>query len=400
MINVLIVNFPAEGHVNPTLGITKAFADRGDHVHYISTEKYQERLEGVGATVHLHEDLLRHAKIDVASLSGLLSFLKIHLQTSLQILEIVEELSKTIQFDVVYYDKFGVGELVRDYLGITGITSSSSFLFTEDRLKKLPLHPNSDVPLQLDHECKELLKVIKEQYGVTPRDMSQFMNNQAERCVVYTSRYFQPNSAPFGDEYLFIGPSFPNRLEKHDFPLEKLKNQNVIYISMGTVLSKTEEFFNLCIDAFSDFAGIVVIAVGEKFDMTTLKKIPDHFMMSSYVPQLEVLEEADVFVTHGGMNSVNESIHYRVPMVVLPHDKDQPMVAQRLEELKAGYSISQDNINEHTLRQAVREVLSDKRYVEGIEKIADSFQNCTSMKEALTEIDQLITRNQNVKVNR
>ncbi len=41
MKTVLILNFPAEGHVNPTLGITKAFSDKGYDVHYISTEKYK-----------------------------------------------------------------------------------------------------------------------------------------------------------------------------------------------------------------------------------------------------------------------------------------------------------------------------------------------------------------------
>ena len=49
--------FRAEGHVNPTLGITKAFSDKGYDVHYISTEKYKKRLEAAGATVHLHRDL-------------------------------------------------------------------------------------------------------------------------------------------------------------------------------------------------------------------------------------------------------------------------------------------------------------------------------------------------------
>ncbi|WP_146738096.1 glycosyltransferase family 1 protein, partial [Bacillus tropicus] len=34
--HILMINFPAEGHVNPTLGMTKAFSERGDHVHYIS----------------------------------------------------------------------------------------------------------------------------------------------------------------------------------------------------------------------------------------------------------------------------------------------------------------------------------------------------------------------------
>ncbi|TWG82609.1 hypothetical protein L604_001300000980 [Bacillus subtilis J27] len=53
MKTVLILNFPAEGHVNPTLGITKAFSDKGYDVHYISTEKYKKRLEAAGATVHL-----------------------------------------------------------------------------------------------------------------------------------------------------------------------------------------------------------------------------------------------------------------------------------------------------------------------------------------------------------
>lgn len=106
MKNVLFINFPAEGHVNPTLGMTKAFADRGDHVHYISTEKYKDRLEGVGATVHLHQDWLRAVPVRTGSPDGILSFLKIHIKTSLDILSIVKELSKSIQFDFVYYDKF------------------------------------------------------------------------------------------------------------------------------------------------------------------------------------------------------------------------------------------------------------------------------------------------------
>ncbi len=145
---------------------------------------------------------------------------------------------------------------------------------------------------------------------------------------MYTSRYFQPESDRFGDECLFIGPSFPKRAEKTDFPIEQLKDEKVIYISMGTVLDNTEEFFNLCIDAFSGFNGKVVIAAGEKADLTKLKQAPENFIIAPYVPQLEVLEQADVFITHGGMNSVNEGIHFNVPLVVMPHDKDQPMVAR------------------------------------------------------------------------
>ncbi|MBJ7896434.1 macrolide family glycosyltransferase [Bacillus atrophaeus] len=390
MKNVLFINFPAEGHVNPTLGMTKAFADRGDHVHYISTEKYKDRLEGVGATVHLHQDWLRTVPVRTGSPDGILSFLKIHIKTSLDILSIVKELSKSIQFDFVYYDKFGAGELVRDYLNIPGISSSASFLFDEDHLKILPLHPDSDVPLQLDKECEDLLLEMKQNYGVSPENMVQFMNNKGELNIVYTSRYFQPESHRFGNEFLFIGPSFPKRAEKTDFPIEKLKDEKVIYISMGTVLDETEKFFNLCIDAFSDFKGKVVIASGEKADLTRLKQAPENFIIASYVPQLEVLEQSDVFITHGGMNSVNEGIHFNVPLVVMPHDKDQPMVAQRLTELQAGYTVSKDHVTAQSLKHAVEEVLNNDRYKEGIQKINQSFQDCMNMKEVMERIDQFI----------
>ncbi|MBL6009649.1 macrolide family glycosyltransferase [Bacillus halotolerans] len=390
MKKVLILNFPAEGHVNPTLGITKAFADRGYDVHYISTEKYKERLEAVGATVHLHQDLLRITPIQVASPNGILDFLKIHIKTSLDILHVVKELSKSIQFDFVYYDKFGAGELVRDYLNIPGISSSASFLFDEEHLKILPLHPDSEVPLQLDKECENLLAEMKETYGVSPKNLVQFMNNKGELNVVYTSRYFQPESDRFGDECLFIGPSFPKRAAKTDFPVEQLKDEKVIYISMGTVLDKTEEFFNLCIDAFSNFDGLVVIAAGEKADLTKLKQAPENFIIAPYVPQLEVLEHSDVFITHGGMNSVNEGIHFNVPLVVMPHDKDQPMVAQRLSELQAGYTISKDEVNAQLLKQGIEEVLQNDQYLEGIKKINQSFQECMDMDEVMERIDQLI----------
>lgn len=384
MLNILMVNFPAEGHVNPTLGVTKALAERGDNVHCITIEKFKERFEGVGAIVHLHSDLLKKASINTSVPTGLKKFLNIHLQISLEILELTKYLSETIEFDLVFYDKFGAGELVRDYLNIPGISSSSSFLMSEEFLKKFPSEP--------DESGEKLLHQIKEKFGVSPKNMLQFMNNTGAVNIVYTSKYFQPNSELFGEDNIFIGPSFPQRKTTERFPLEVLKGEKVLYISMGTVLDQVEQFFNTCIDAFSDFEGKVVIAVGEKTDFTKIKQAPENFIISSYVPQLEVLSQADVFITHGGMNSVNEAIHYNVPLVVLPHDKDQPIVAQRLTELGAGYRLSKESMNVHSLKDAVKEVLSNQKYKEGIQKIKYSFIECGGPEKAVKVIDSVIKK--------
>ncbi|KKI92036.1 UDP-glucosyltransferase [Bacillus sp. SA1-12] len=385
MANILMVNFPAEGHVNPTLGIVKAFAERGDNVHYITTEKFRERLEGVGATVHLQPDLLSNASIDPHTNAGLKAFLKIQIQNSLDTLEITKQLSQEINFHLVFYEKFGAGQLVREYLQIPGICSSASFLFPKEFLKNMPLSR-----LKPDVEAEKLIVQMKECYGIEPESMVQFMSNTAELTIVFTSRYFQPHSENFDDSNIFIGPTFPQRASTDSFPIETLENEQVLYISMGTVLDRTEEFFNTCIDAFSDFKGKVVIATGERVDMTKIKEAPEHFIISSYVPQLKVLGHTDVFITHGGMNSVNESIHFNVPMVVIPHDKDQPMVAQRLKDLNAGYRVSKDNIKPETLKDAVKEVLTNESYKEGIKKINESFQKCGGAEKALEVIDAFV----------
>lgn len=390
MVRILMVLFPAEGHVNPTIGITQAFAARGDQVHCITTEKYKDRLEAVGATVHLHPDLIRTASINTSTPAGLNAFLNIHIQTSMDILAITKQLSESIDFDFVFHDRFGAGELVRDYLNIPNVASSPSFLISKNRMATNLFSSDAEVPFQLDEQATTSLQHMKEKFGVAPKDMVQFMNNSASLNVVYTSRYFQPDGDRFGEENLFIGPSFPERKGEHSFPLEALQDNKVLYISMGTVLDHVEDFFNTCIEAFSDFEGIVIIAAGEKADFTKINPAPKHFIISPYVPQLEVLRHSDVFITHGGMNSVNEGIHFNVPLVVLPQDKDQPLVAQRLTELQAGYRITKDHINAQSLRDGVHEVMSNPAYKEGIQKINDSFQQSGGTKEALAKIDAFL----------
>ncbi len=46
---------------------------------------------------------------------------------------------------------------------------------------------------------------------------------------------------------------------------------------------------------FSDFDGIVVMAIGDRNDISKIKEAPDNFIIAPYVPQSEILNEADVF---------------------------------------------------------------------------------------------------------
>jgi UDP:flavonoid glycosyltransferase YjiC (YdhE family) len=52
-----------------------------------------------------------------------------------------------------------------------------------------------------------------------------------------------------------------------------------------------------------------------------------------YADQWQALGEADVFVTHHGINSTHESIFHEVPMISYPFLGDQPALARRCQDL-------------------------------------------------------------------
>ncbi|YAR63724.1 nucleotide disphospho-sugar-binding domain-containing protein [Bacillus cytotoxicus] len=171
-----------------------------------------------------------------------------------------------------------------------------------------------------------------------------------------------------------------------EFPFDKLIGKEVIYLSMGTELNQQIELYNTCFRALEEFDGVVVISVGKDTDMTKLTNIPSHFIVRPYVPQLEVLKYTNVFITHGGMNSVNEGLYYDTPLLVLPITNDQPLVAKRVEELNAGIVLDYQNITPVALQKAVSHLLNNKIYKEGSRTVGLSLRKAGGYQKAVDEI--------------
>jgi UDP:flavonoid glycosyltransferase YjiC (YdhE family) len=68
---------------------------------------------------------------------------------------------------------------------------------------------------------------------------------------------------------------------------------------------------------------------------------------------------ADVFITHGGMNSISEALVYEVPMIVIPFMSDQPVNARQVETLGLGKRMDYQTLNSQSLKETVLSVLSD-----------------------------------------
>lgn len=145
-------------------------------------------------------------------------------------------------------------------------------------------------------------------------------------------------------------------------------------------------FFKKCIEAFRDEEADVIMSVGKNLKIEKLGDIPKNFCIYNTVSQQTVLKMADIFVTHGGMNSVSEAMVEGVPMVVIPFMADQPTNARRVCELGIGKKLEYKHVTSKMLRETVCAVLKDKSIANNTMKMKDLMSKCQGNRGGAEEI--------------
>ncbi|UHA73794.1 macrolide family glycosyltransferase [Paenibacillus sp. 481] len=390
MARILFVNIPAEGHINPTLGLVKQLVDNGEEVVYLCTEEYRSKIEQTGAQFVAYPFSF-DSSFDPAERKHPYEFPNMVLRGLVrQIVPEVLTIAKASEYDYVIYDSLMCwgGSILSDKLGIPVVSSITSFAFT-DPLTDIQTDdfPSNDEAYaqQLYDGIVELAYQLSQQFDVPTPTLSDITAQYGTMKLVYTSRYFQPQVDRLDDSYIFTGSSIVPRHDAPPFPFEQLQahDQPIVYISMGTILNRDLKFYELCFAALRDVPVQVVLSSGKYTDMEPLADcIPDNFTIAPYVPQLEMLQRADAFVTHAGMNSTSEAMYYSVPLVMIPLTSDQPAVAHRVQELGAGISLNSKELTPEMLRDAVLQVLNDPAYKEQAHVIGESLKHAGGYKNA------------------
>ena len=202
--------------------------------------------------------------------------------------------------------------------------------------------------------------------------------------LVYTSRKFQVVGERFGDDFKFVGAMIGERPVIPDFSYEFIEQSPLIYISLGTINNTNVDFYRLCLKTFRDFAGYFVMSIGGGVSVDDLGEIPDNFLVMNSVPQLDVLDNADAFITHGGLNSVHESLLASVPMIVVPQQIEQGMVANQVRKFGAGVVDRQPT--ELSLMKNLETIIGDSRFEDAAKSLGDTLREAGGVAKAVEEI--------------
>jgi UDP:flavonoid glycosyltransferase YjiC (YdhE family) len=142
--------------------------------------------------------------------------------------------------------------------------------------------------------------------------------------------------------------------------VRSLGQRPVVYAALGTIAHAMPGIFELILEALRGEDVDLILAVGQ--DPAAFGPQPRNVRIEQYVPQTQLLPRCDAFISHGGFNSVKESLSCGVPLVVLPIMSDEPYSAERCEALGVGRAVGPAERSAETVRDAVRAVLSDPSY--------------------------------------
>jgi MGT family glycosyltransferase len=132
--------------------------------------------------------------------------------------------------------------------------------------------------------------------------------------------------------------------------------------------------------------------VGRAVEPSSLEPIPENFSVAQFVPQLSVLKDADVFITHGGMNSISEAVMYGVPMIVVPNTVEQALNAARVEQLLGGIYLESHKLTVEQLQITADKMIADLAFGTGLERIRQSFLDAGGVQRAAEAIEKFKQR--------
>ncbi len=174
----------------------------------------------------------------------------------------------------------------------------------------------------------------------------------------------QPREFDFPRKFLpfcfhYVGPLRSPERHKIEFPWERLDGRPLIYSSLGTLQNQKTDLFQCFVEACEGLDVQLVIA-GRSPE--SLGRLPENVIAAAYVPQLELLEKASLTLSHGGLNTVLDSLSCGVPMVLVPLTYEQPAIAARVVRIGAGEILPLSNVSPSRLRTEIRKITAIDSY--------------------------------------
>ena len=365
--HIAVVSLGAFGHVNPTLSFVTELVKRGVRVTYFSTEDFRRIVEPTGADfVAVPSWMANNAPQnenkeggDGDSVAAVVPFL--FLNEAGAYIDTVLDTLKNDKPDAILHDFAGIaGTMAADILGVKNIMLYTSYPSNDtysvaESFSGIP----ADHPLRI--AADQIAEGYVKKYGCRKMTVKEIFDGQGDLNLVMMQKRLVPNNESFGDNFVFTGVQIGKRSAFGSWTAPD-NGKPLLYSSLGTAFNNWPEYYPILFDAVRDLDINVFAALGA-IDPETLTDVPANVELGKMVPQLDILSQASVFITHAGMGGTGEAIYYGVPMIAIPQMDEQAITAGQIEKNGLGIAfLDKTAITSESLKAAIEKLLTDPSY--------------------------------------
>ncbi len=175
---------------------------------------------------------------------------------------------------------------------------------------------------------------------------------------LYPSEVDYPRSVPLEPTWRNLESSVRTTDAEWKLPSELAdRDGSLIYVSLGSLGSGDVPLMKSLVEALAETPHRYVVSKGPQHSEYELA---DNMVGEEFLPQVSVLPQVDLVITHGGNNTTTECLHFGKPMVVLPIFWDQHDNAQRIDEMGLGIRLPTYSFGEGDLPAAIDRLLADR----------------------------------------
>lgn len=358
--HLAMFSIAAPGHVNPSLEVVRELVARGHRVSYAIPASFAEKVAEAGATPVVYASTLPTEDDPDAWGTELIDNIEPFLTDAVQALP---QLAKAFEQD-------------RPDLVLHDITAYPAPVLAHTwGVPSLSLWPNL-VPWEGYEE--EVAAPMFAELKASPRGKAYYARFEAwladhgvdthpdrliarpRRALVLIPRALQPHADRVDESvYTFVGACQGTRAEQGAWH-RPAGAEKVVLVSLGSAFTKQPDFYRACAEAFRTLPDWhVVLQIGRFVEAAELGELPDNVEVHSWVPQLEILRQADAFITHAGAGGSQEGLATATPMVAVPQAVDQFGNADVLQALGVARHLPMDEATPERLREAVLGLVGD-----------------------------------------
>jgi MGT family glycosyltransferase len=204
------------------------------------------------------------------------------------------------------------------------------------------------------------LNGVRMQHGLGPVGHFLDQARRARRHLVLTSADFDFPAA-FPSNVRYVGPVLDDPAWAEGASWAPPAGADpLVLVAMSSTFQDQIDCLQRVVDALAALEVRGVLTTGPAIDAAALRP-PANVTVVSSAPHRQVLPHAALVVTHGGHGTVMKALAAGVPMVVLPHGRDQADTAARVTARGAGITLKR-SARPGAIADAVRRILHRDSY--------------------------------------